>query len=127
MPNPAIQLSGCATSNDEVARFISRLRAVSGVVRVTLTDSSKSDQPNAGAASSAPTSGSSAPAGAATDGDCRHGSDRYPLFNVIVFFKPMAGAPAAATAPGAKPATTPAAPAAPAAGSSTPASAGGAK
>ncbi len=43
LSDPAVELSGCATSNGEVARFVSRLRAMNGVTRVTLAGAVKSD------------------------------------------------------------------------------------
>jgi len=38
LPNPALSISGCATSNDEVVSFVSRLRVMNGVIRVSLSD-----------------------------------------------------------------------------------------
>ena len=40
---PAISLAGCATSQPSVARMLSRLRAVDGVTRVSLSKSEKGD------------------------------------------------------------------------------------
>jgi Tfp pilus assembly protein PilN len=125
LPNPAIELSGCATSQSEVARFLSRLRAMRGVTRVTLSDASKSDTPASGGA---PTTGGSG----SSSSDCRQGSAHFPLFNLIIFFKPLPGGSSTAsgspvaTSATAKPAGSP-----PATGSSpapsTPASTGGSK
>ncbi len=103
--SPAIELTGCTTSQDEVARLMTRLRLMSGVDHVVLTNSEK--LANATAAGSAPASGADS-AGAGT-GDCRHGSSRFPQFSMVVLFKAppepaaatgaagAAGAPAAAT------------------------------
>jgi Tfp pilus assembly protein PilN len=122
LPNPAAEISGCATSTVEVVRFVSRLRVMNGVIRVSLADSQKAD----GAASSGGSSGAT--------GGCQEGSDKFPQFDLVVFFKSPPAASATAAAPGtsATPATatTPAQPAAstPApAGSTTPVSAGGSK
>ncbi|MEA2390083.1 MAG: hypothetical protein QOK31_192 [Solirubrobacteraceae bacterium] len=114
LPNPAIQLAGCATSQNEVARFLSRLRAVSGVTRVTLAEASKSDTPASGGGG-APTTGGGG-AGASSGGDCRQGNAHFPLFSLVIFFKPLpGGSPALASASGG------------ATGSSSPAPTGGSK
>jgi Tfp pilus assembly protein PilN len=80
LPNPAIELTGCTTGHEQVARLISRLRLMTGVDRVALSDSAKGE---AGA--------SGGPGG----GDCRHGNATFPQFGIVVFFAP----PPAVTAP----------------------------
>jgi len=77
LPNPAIELSGCTTSHDGVARLISRLRLMTGVVRVALADSTKDSG-----------------GGGGIGGDCRYGNDRFPQFGVVVFFDPLPDVPA---------------------------------
>lgn len=111
LPNPAIELSGCTTSNDEVARLISRLRLMTGVVRVSLAGAAKGE---AGAA------------GGATGADCRYGHAGYPQFGMVVFFAPLPAPPAATQAGGATGAPAGAAPAGTPAASTTPAPAGSA-
>lgn len=110
---PAIDLTGCATSQSAVARLLARLRAVDGVKRVSLASSEKSDAAGGGS-------------------DCRKTS-KMPQFQVTVFFRSPGGIVPAAAAAGTQPASAPgtAAPstagpssAAPAPSSST-ASAGG--
>lgn len=91
LPNPAIELSGCTTGHDEVARLISRLRLMTGVVRVALADSSKDASGGGGS-------------------DCRYGHDRFPQFGLVVFFEPLPPVPsptqpAASTVAAAAPAT----------------------
>lgn len=116
LPNPALSISGCATSNDEVVSFVSRLRVMNGVIRVSLSDAQKSDTaaPSGGASSggppsSAPTSGASSGGGAAGGGDCTNGSDKFPKFDVVVFYQPLTGAlPASTTGGSATPASAPA-------------------
>jgi hypothetical protein len=76
IPAPAISLAGCATSQQEVARMMARVRAIDGVTRVAL---SKSEALSA----TAPTDGSKAPCG----------TDDPPSFSVVVFFE---GAPSSA-------------------------------
>ena len=73
---PAITLAGCASSQTGVARMMSRVRAVQGVTRVSL---SKSESLTA----TAPASGTEAPCG----------TGRPPSFSVVVFFE---GAPSSA-------------------------------
>jgi Tfp pilus assembly protein PilN len=94
---PAIEISGCTTSQPAVARMMARMRLIDNVDRVTLTSSEKNDSTTGAAGDSA--SGS---------GDCTGGSDEYPKFELVVFFDPITtatGQTAAAT-PAATPATT---------------------
>jgi Tfp pilus assembly protein PilN len=98
--SPALQLSGCTKTQDEVARLMSRLRLVNGVSRVTLADSVKADTQSG--VSSGSTQSSNCP---------------YPVqYDLVMFFNPLPGAgpmgPAAAT--GSTGPTAPTAPAAPA-------------
>lgn len=102
---PAIQISGCTTSQPAVAKMMARMRLIDGVDRVTLTSSEKGDEAAVG--------GGAASDSAADSGDCRAGSDQYPKFDLIVFFEPLETATAAATtdpnaAAQATPTTTPA-------------------
>ena len=92
---PAVEITGCTTDQANVARFLARLRDVEGVTRVGLSASEKSEQSGSGG-------------GGGGDGDCRAGSDKYPQFQLVVFFEDKA-VPAATSA-------TPAPAAAPAAG-----------
>jgi Tfp pilus assembly protein PilN len=127
LPNPAIELTGCTTGHDQVARLISRLRLVSGVTNVALADSTKDDSGSGGSGVSGGSSDSSG------SSDCRYGHDRFPQFGIVVFFEPLPGVPsptasdpaaAAAAAAGAGATPAPAGTAAPAA-STTPAPTGG--
>ena len=108
LPNPAIELTGCTTGNDEVARLISRLRLMTGVVRVALSSATKDDTSTGG--------------GGGDGGDCRYGHAGFPQFGIVVFFAPLPAVPAP-TAPDASGATSAssAAPAAAASSSPTPA------
>jgi Tfp pilus assembly protein PilN len=82
LSDPAFELAGCTSSQDDVARVMSRLRLINGVVRVTLASAVKSAT---GAAGSAVTSSSGA-------GGCRSNASS---FDVVVFFQPPAGSSAA--------------------------------
>ena len=94
--NPAFEIKGCTASQDDVAKLMSRLRLINGVTRVTLADSMKQDGASAGAAVAATsTSGStSCPA-------------TWPTFDLVIFFSPLPGASAAASAVPGAPAPTP--------------------
>ena len=86
---PAIEISGCTTSQSAVATMMARMRLIDGVQRVGLASSEKTDSATGGGGAAAGGGGG----GAGTD--CRNGSDRFPKFDLIVFFKPVAGATAA--------------------------------
>jgi Tfp pilus assembly protein PilN len=103
LPGPAIDLVGCTTSQDEVARVVTRLRLVDGVIRVALASTAKSDGVGGTTSSN-------------NGGDCRNGSKKFPQFEVVVFFETPPAASAATTTPGAT-----AAPAAAGTGSAAPA------
>lgn len=130
LPVPAVELQGCTTSQAEVARVLTRLRLIDGVVRVSLASSKKSDKGTVG--SSSPSEGDSAAGnptnGPVSSGDCRGGKD-IPQFAIVVFFSPLSGTGAV---PVAGAATTPTGSATPApttgqpAGSTQPTSTSGA-
>lgn len=89
---PAIEMTGCTTSQPAVARMMAKMRNLDGAVRVTLTSSEKNEQSSSGGGDSA------------SGGDCRGGSDQYPQFSIVIFFEPLPGqgvaaTPAAAAAP----------------------------
>lgn len=91
---PAFELKGCARSQDDVARLVSRMRLINDVQRVTLEDSTKADSAAAGA-----------PASSAGSGGCSSG----PSFDAVVFFQALPGAAATGTgSPSGAPVTTPA-------------------
>ena len=95
---PAIELSGCADTQADVARLMSRLRIVRGVTRVAL---SKSEKPAVIAAGQAPADASQA---------LLCGKGRPPAFEMVVFFERAQVLPTEVT-PGVAPgAPAPAAP-----------------
>jgi Tfp pilus assembly protein PilN len=95
--SPAIELSGCTQSQSAVARLMSRLRAVRGVTRVSL---SKSEKP-------APVAGGAGVVAGMTDEQgALCGKGRPPAFEVVVFFERSAALATTGT-PGA-PVTAPA-------------------
>ena len=73
---PALELSGCTTSQSAVARLMSRLRNVRGVTRVTLTKSEKA---------AATTAVAAAPSGGTAGSLCPKGQP--PAFDMVVFFE----------------------------------------
>jgi Tfp pilus assembly protein PilN len=78
LPGPAFEIQGCTSNQDNVARLVSRLRTMPGVMRVALGSSAKSAVVQGGAS----TSGSAG-------GGCKAGS---PSFDVVVFYNPVNGA-----------------------------------
>jgi Tfp pilus assembly protein PilN len=89
--SPAFELAGCTSSQDDVARLMSRLRLIDGVTRVTLGNSTKTAGAQAG--SSVAASSSATPALGC--------GPNKPTFDVLVFFQPLAGAgPTGATSIG---------------------------
>jgi Tfp pilus assembly protein PilN len=127
---PAIEMTGCTNTHDDVARLITRLGLIHGVTHVSLADSSKLEG-NAGAGAPAPPStttgaNGASGSGAGVTGDCRHGKSNVPQFDMVVFFNPppSAPAPAAAGATGTPAAATAATPSATPAASTTPGSTG---
>lgn len=95
LPAPALELSGCTRGQTQVARLMSRMRAVRGVTRVALA---KSDKDATETAVAAPTTG--------VDGTqfeqgslCSKGSP--PAFEIVLFFERSAVAPPASNVPGA--------------------------
>lgn len=130
---PAVEIVGCTTNQAEVARVLTRLRLIQDVSRVTLVESAKSEsQVSAGGGSGGGvSSGAGAGGGGGNNDDCRHGSTSFPRFQLVVFFKPLAGAtPSTGTAPGAAGSAPPAngstPPASGASSSSAPGSSGSA-
>jgi Tfp pilus assembly protein PilN len=98
LPVPAVDLIGCAKSQAHVARLLSRLRAIDGVQRVSLSSSEKGE------------------AASGNETDCRR-TPQMPQFQLTVFYKAMDGiVPTAAAATSTT--AVPAASTAPAAGGS---------
>jgi Tfp pilus assembly protein PilN len=90
LASPAIELTGCTTTQEQVARYLARLRSIQGVTRVTLAQSEKVDI--------AEKSGGGA-AGGSGSGDCRQGNSRIPKFELIVFFEASTAAPSTGEPP----------------------------
>lgn len=86
-PDPAVEVVGCTSKQDSVARLMSRLRGMDRVTRVALSSSSKGEGGGGGGG---------AGGGSACSADA-------PQFNIVVFFNGPAGA--AAPAAGASTAT----------------------
>jgi Tfp pilus assembly protein PilN len=86
MQVPAIELTGCTTSQDKVAGVIASLRRVHGIQRVSLSSSEKLDAGSASAATSAAGAG-----GKSGSDDCRNGNTHLPKFSMTLFFEPTSG------------------------------------
>jgi Tfp pilus assembly protein PilN len=76
---PALELVGCATSQDAVAGFVSALEEIDGVTRVGLQQSEKADASSVGGASATSASGQD------TNTECRTNT-RILKFEVVVAF-----------------------------------------
>jgi len=87
---PAIEIKGCSTHQDDVARYLARLRLIEGVTRVSIASSEKNE------------TGSTT--GGSDGGDCRQGTITAPMFELVVFFEGSTATPSQATG------STPAAP-----------------
>jgi Tfp pilus assembly protein PilN len=81
--SPAIELKGCAKSQTQVAQLLSRLRAVDGVTRVSLSSSTRPDKsaPSTGPVATATSDGTSS----GTEAICAGG--RPPSFELVMFFE----------------------------------------
>jgi Tfp pilus assembly protein PilN len=97
---PAITLDGCTRDQDGVARVMARIRAVSGVTRVSLAKSDK-----AATTSAAGSIDAAAPTANDAAGCSGVGKDQAPDFQIVAFFEGDVAATAAkaATTPGAAP------------------------
>jgi Tfp pilus assembly protein PilN len=95
LASPAIEILGCTTGQEELARYLARLRSVQGVTRVTLAESEKVD---------VPVSGDAAGGGGGKSGgsDCRQGNRKIPQFGLIIFFEGSTATPSSGS-PGAPP------------------------
>ncbi|MDX6702489.1 MAG: hypothetical protein QOF26_2715 [Baekduia sp.] len=85
---PAIEITGCTTSQASVAKMMARMRLIDGVQQVSLSSSDK------GADTSASSGGGSAGGSA---GDCRNGHSHFPMFSIVVFYNATSGVPASTT------------------------------
>jgi Tfp pilus assembly protein PilN len=90
---PAIELTGCTKTQDDVARLMSRLRLIDGVTGVTLASSQKPSQ-----ASAAVSSGQSGVVGCGSNA---------PTFDLMVALTPVPGSASATGATGTTAGTAP--------------------
>ena len=91
IPQPAIVVTGCTTSQSAVARVMSNLRRVDGVERVSLEKSEKLT----GDAAAGGSSGAGGGDKGGSTSDCRNGNDFIPQFQITAWFTaPPALAPA---------------------------------
>jgi Tfp pilus assembly protein PilN len=86
---PAIELSGCTKSHDDVANVITNLRRMDGVQRVSLSSAAKSDNG----------SGQGPVSDSADASDCTRGNSHYPKFSLTVFLKAVSTPNTAGTTP----------------------------
>ncbi|MGZ4267858.1 MAG: hypothetical protein ACXVFN_20560 [Solirubrobacteraceae bacterium] len=84
---PALELTGCATSQAGTAEVVAAMRRMDGVQRVSLSSSETNAKEAPGSA------GAAAGGGSGNSADCRGGSTKRPQFSMTVFY--AAPAPAA--------------------------------
>jgi Tfp pilus assembly protein PilN len=72
---PAIEISGCTTSQEKVADYLARLRSIQGVTRVSLAATEKLEAASGGQG------------GGEAGDDCRAGDDDAPQFDLVIFFE----------------------------------------
>ncbi|MDQ5807188.1 MAG: hypothetical protein M3320_00780 [Actinomycetota bacterium] len=94
---PALEMIGCTTSQEEVARYLARLRSIQGVTRVTLAASEKVDQQVT----------NDGDGGGESDIDCRRGNVQVPKFELIVFFEASTATPSSGSGSAPAPTATP--------------------
>jgi Tfp pilus assembly protein PilN len=106
LPLPAVEIVGCTTTQNNVARMMARMRLIDGVQRVSLGSATKGndDVPSSGSSGSG-----DAASGGGNSGDCRGASSKFPQFEMVVFFTAPATPSAAATTTPPTGATIPAA------------------
>jgi Tfp pilus assembly protein PilN len=108
VPGPALELVGCAPSQDAVAGFVSDLEDIDGVTRVGVAQSKRPDDPNQANSGQAAASGDSN----GQSGECRT-RDFISRFEIVVAFDAVPTPQGATTAPSVP------APVAPSSGSSS--------
>lgn len=81
---PAVEMAGCAPSQGDVARLMSRLRSMKDVSKVSVSSSTK-------------TAGDEGASGDTGATDCTGGSPERPQFSMVVFLTKPAGAASATT------------------------------
>ena len=96
-PGPALEMVGCAASQDAVAGLIANLQEIDGVTRVGLESSERPDQTQ-GTATAAPTTSDSN----ATTTDCRT-RDFITQFKILVAFDEVPTPATASTTPSVPP------------------------
>ena len=100
LASPALEIAGCSTDQEQVARWLARLRSVQGVSRVTLGTTEKADIP----VTKNQTGGGNEDDSST---DCRQGNRRIPRFELIIFFEASTATPSSTTTGGAPQTTQP--------------------
>jgi Tfp pilus assembly protein PilN len=98
---PALELVGCAPSEDSVAAFIADLEDIDGVTRVGIAETLQGDAGDSAGGGSAAATGSSSGAS-----DCRT-QENITQFQIVVAFDAVATPATATTAPSVPPAAPP--------------------
>ncbi len=85
LPQPAVEIVGCTTSQGAVARMMSDVRRIDGVERVSLEASEKSDDAGGGDGGSTGGAGGAGGEGGSSS-DCRNGKDWVAKFQMTAWF-----------------------------------------
>lgn len=109
LSSPAIEMIGCTTDHQAVARYLARLRSIQGVTRVTLVESEKLDGESEKANANAGKSGSGE-SEEGTNDDCRRSNITVPRFALIIFFEGSTATLSTGGSAGTTPTSAPAAP-----------------
>jgi len=97
IPGPALELIGCATSQDEVAAFVADLEDIDGVTRVGVASSQRpEDDPQAAGATDTAAAGGDSATGEVDE--CRT-REFITKFEIVVAFDAVPTPPTATTAP----------------------------
>lgn len=93
---PAVEIEGCSTSQTAVAKYMTELRRIDGVTRVSLASSEKAEADSS--KKSGPAVDAGKPVDQGSDQDCRVGSLKRPQFGIVVFFERSTATPSALAA-----------------------------
>jgi len=107
VPGPALEIVGCAPSQDAVASFVAALEDIDGVTRVGVDSSKLPDQVSSGFTGEP---GDAASTGATASGDCQSGPT-IAKFTIVAAFDAVPAPSTATTVPSVPPSTATTAPA----------------
>jgi Tfp pilus assembly protein PilN len=101
---PALEIAGCAPSQDDVAAFVASLEDIDGVTRVAVS-SSKLPDPTSSGMTGEPGDAAAAGAAGGGNGDCQT-APTIAKFQIVAAFDAVATPPTATSSPSVPPSTT---------------------